>query len=170
MSTILKNFLVVSSLYLFAPTAGALSLGDTTGELRMPQQVTKSLGGDTQTVTDQLQDKLGVTPTQAAGGTGALMSLAKSQLQGDQFSQVEDKMSGVSGLLGGDKNSVLGSLIPKVSSMADVKNTFDSLGLSANSIAQFAPMILNFLKQQGLGTGVLGSLSSLWQVESPTGA
>jgi hypothetical protein len=168
MSNILKQFLVISSLYLFAPTAGALDLGtgSGTGALKMPQQINNSLKGDTQTLVSQLQNQLGVSPTQAAGGTGALMSLAKNQLEGNQFSQITDKVSGLSSLLGGNSSSVLGSLIPKVSSMADAKKTFDALGLSANSISQFAPMILDFLKQQGIGTDTLASLGSLWQTGS----
>lgn len=170
MSTILKRFLIVSSLYLLAPSAGALDLGTklNTGALNLPQQSVK-VSGEAQQLVSTLQDQLGVTKTQAAGGTGALLQLAQSQLSGGSFGQVTDSVSGLSGLLGGgsgDSNSLLSSALSNVSSMDGVEKAFSALGLQSGAVEQFAPIVLGFLKEQGLGADLIGNLSSLWATGS----
>ncbi|MAA66997.1 MAG: hypothetical protein CL581_19745 [Alteromonadaceae bacterium] len=170
MSTILKRFLIVSSLYLLAPTANALDLGTklNTGALDLPQQSVK-VSGEAQQLVGTLQEQLGVTKTQAAGGTGALLQLAQNQLDGNSFSQVTDSVSGLSGLLGGGSGgsgSLLSSALSNISSMDGVEKAFSALGLQSGAIEQFAPIVLGFLKEQGLGADIIGNLSSLWGVGS----
>lgn len=170
MSTILKRFLIVSSLYLLAPTANALDLGTklNTGALALPQQSVK-VSGEAQQLVGTLQEQLGVTKTQAAGGTGALLQLAQNQLDGNSFSQVTDSVSGLSGLLGGGSGgsgSLLSSALSNISSMDGVEKAFSALGLQSGAIEQFAPIVLGFLKEQGLGADIIGNLSSLWGVGS----
>ena len=170
MSTILKRFLIVSSLYLLAPTANALDLGTklNTGALDLPQQSVK-VSGEAQQLVGTLQEQLGVTKTQAAGGTGALLQLAQNQLDGNSFSQVTDSVSGLSGLLGGGSGgsgSLLSSALSNISSMDGVEKAFSALGLQSGAIEQFSPIVLGFLKEQGLGADIIGNLSSLWGVGS----
>jgi len=46
--------------------------------------------------------------------------------------------------------------------MDSVLKAFSSLGLSPDMVAQFAPTILKFLGNEGVGTNILGSLQGLW--------
>ncbi|WP_111495438.1 DUF2780 domain-containing protein [Marinobacter bohaiensis] len=166
MNTIIKRFLIVSSLYLLAPSAGALDLGSKleSGSMLLPEESVEVTGEASALVSD-LQEQLGVTQTQAAGGAGALMQLAQSQLGGTSFSQVSDEVSGLGSLLGssGDGSSnLLSSALSNVSSMDGVEKAFGALGLQPSAIEQFAPVILDFLQEQGLGSDLLGNLTSLW--------
>lgn len=167
MNSILKRFLIVSSLYLLAPSAGALDLGSKldSGGMLMPKESVK-VTGEAQSLVGDLQKQLGVTQTQAAGGAGALLQLAKSQLEPASFGNITDQVSGLRSLVGGGagegSGNLLTSALSNISSMGGVEKAFSALGLQPAAVEQFAPVILDFLKQQGLGADLLGNLSSLW--------
>jgi len=161
MSTSLKQFLLVSSIYLLAPTAGAFSLNDalTTGTETLSS--TTEVTGEAQQLVGQLQNDLGVTKTQAVGGTGALLQLAQNQLGTDAMSSLTSEASGLSSLLGGGGG--LGeSLLSNVTSMDGVQTAFSALGMDAGMIQQFVPIVMGFLGNQGVGSSLLGQLQSLW--------
>lgn len=131
-----------------------------------------------------LGSNLNVTPEQAVGGTGALLGLAKNKLTGNDYSQLSksvpglDQLAGTSALsslgslnglgnvLGNSGNSagssVLNSALGNVQSMADVNKAFTALGMDSSMVSQFAPLILQYLGQQGAGGTALQSLGSLW--------
>ena len=119
--------------------------------------------GDAKKLVESLTGDLGVSPKQAAGGTAAMLALAKNQLPADQFSGITDKVPGISDLLGGGEGGGLAaSALSQVSNMDSVLKAFSSLGLSPDMVAQFAPTILKFLGNEGVGTNILGSLQGLW--------
>lgn len=161
MNAILKQFLFVSSIYLLAPTAGAFSLDDTISKGAQALSSTKEVSGEAQQLLGQLEGQLDVTETQAAGGTGALLQLAKSELGANTVSEVTSKASGLSGLLGGDSN-LAGGLLSNISSMSGVESAFSALGMDAGMIQQFVPVIMEFLGGQGVGSSLLGQLQGLW--------
>ncbi|RMN93864.1 hypothetical protein ALQ51_00588 [Pseudomonas cannabina] len=128
-----------------------------------------------------LGTQLNVTPEQAVGGTGALLGLAKNKLSNADFSQLAksvpglEQMSGTSALesLGGanglgsllgksGNNSMLNSALGNVQNMGDVNNAFKALGMDSTMVSQFAPLILQYLGQQGASGSALQSLSGLW--------
>lgn len=167
MNTIIKRFLIVSSLYLLAPSVGALDLGNKleTGALLVPENEV-AVDGKARTLVDELQDQLGVTRTQAAGGAGAMFQLAKNELDPAQFGTLSEQISGLGSLLGGGSGSqsegLMASALSGISSLQGVENAFSALGLQGNAVEQFAPVILKFLKNQGLSGDLLGTLTSLW--------
>jgi hypothetical protein len=123
------------------------------------------VAGDTATLVSNLTSQLGVSKTQAAGGTAALLSMAQSNLDGGQFSGITDKVSGLTGLLGGGESGSSGlasSLLGNVQSLQGVQSAFSALGMSPDMIGQFAPVILKFLGGQGVAGNLLGSLQGLW--------
>lgn len=164
MSTILKQFLFVSSIYLLAPTAGAFSLNDSISSGTQALSSTKEVGGDAQQLLGELEGQLGVSETQAAGGTGALLQLAKSELGTDTMSAVTSKASGLTSLLGGG-NSLSDSMLSNISSMSGVESAFTALGMDASMIQQFVPVVMGFLGDQGVGSSLLGQLQGLWAPE-----
>jgi len=130
-------------------------------------------------------DGLDVTPTQALGGSGALLQLAKQQLGSNDYAQLAksvpgiDKLTGDSGL---DQLSQLGALtgllgqsdtsvnaqtaavVDNVQSLGDVNQAFSALGMDAGMVGQFAPILLQYLGSQGVGGSLLQSLGSIWGV------
>ncbi|WP_235399604.1 DUF2780 domain-containing protein [Pseudomonas ogarae] len=118
-----------------------------------------------------LGSELKITPEQAIGGAGAMLGLAKNRLSEPQFSELSKSvpgldqiagnsaiggLNGLGGLLGGgsDKNALLDGLLGNVKDTGDLNNAFSALGMDSGMIGQFAPIILQYLGQQG----VAGSL------------
>ena len=127
-----------------------------------------------------LGTQLNITPTQAIGGTGAMLGLAKNQLSSTDYTQLSksvpglDKLSGnnalgglsgLSGLLGkSDAKNVnaLNTALSDVKTTSDMNNAFSALGMDSGMVGQFAPVILQYLGQQGVGGTLLQSLGGIW--------
>jgi hypothetical protein len=119
---------------------------------------------------------LGVTPQQAVGGTSAMLGLAKNQLSSTDYSQLAkevpgiDKLSGgagnlaaLSGLLGSSgKAAGLENALGNVKDTNDLNNAFGALGMDSGMVGQFAPVLLKYLGDQGVGGPLLQSLGNIW--------
>ncbi len=161
MNAVLKQFLLISSIYLLSPTVDAFSLNDTLSKGTEALSSATEVSGEAQQLVGQLQDQLGVTETQAVGGTSALLQLAKNQLGADTMSTLTSSAPGLDSLLGGT-NSLSGSLLSGISSMDGVQSAFSALGMDSGLIQQFVPIILGFLGNQDVGSSLVGQLQSLW--------
>ncbi len=113
-------------------------------------------------VVGALVKQLGVTETQATGGAGALFQMAKTKMTDSAFSQVSNSVPGMAGLLGAvpqakpasSTGNLLGALATATGndtliSAASLANTFQQLDLSKGMISQFAPVLVNYVKQSG---------------------
>ncbi|UQI30738.1 DUF2780 domain-containing protein [Pseudomonas bijieensis] len=126
-----------------------------------------------------LGSDLKITPEQAIGGAGAMLGLAKNRLSEPQFSELSKSvpgldqiagnsaiggLNGLGGLLGGgsDKNALLDGLLGNVKDTNDLNNAFSALGMDSGMIGQFAPVILQYLGQQGVGSSLLQNLGGIW--------
>lgn len=126
-----------------------------------------------------LGSELKITPEQAIGGAGAMLGLAKNQLSEPQFSELSKSvpgldqiagnsaiggLNGLGGLLGGgtDKNALLDGLLGNVKDTRDLNNAFSALGMDSGMIGQFAPVILQYLGQQGVASSLLQNLGGIW--------
>jgi hypothetical protein len=122
-----------------------------------------------------LTSLLNVSPEQAIGGAGAMLGLAKNQLSSTDYSQLAesvpglDMLSGVgqlgalSGLLGSSGMSAgLGSVLGNVTNTNDLNGAFSALGMDSGMVGQFAPVILQYLGQQGVGGSLLENLGGIW--------
>ena len=119
---------------------------------------------------------LNITPQQAVGGTRAMLGLAKNQLSSTDYSQLAkevpgiDKLSGgsgnlaaLSGLLGSSgKSAGLENALGNVTDTNDLNNAFGALGMDSGMVGQFAPVLLKYLGDQGVGGPILQSLGSIW--------
>ena len=161
MNAILKQFLIVSSIYLLAPTAGAFSINDALSSGTKALSSTTQVNGEAQQLIGKLQNQLGVSEAQAVGGTGALLQLAKNQLGTDAMNTLTNEAPGLSNLLGGG-SSLSKSLLSNISSMSGVQSSFSALGMDSAMIQQFVPILMGFLGDKGVGSSLLGKLQSLW--------
>ncbi|MGH8446837.1 MAG: DUF2780 domain-containing protein [Solimonas sp.] len=179
-------------LTLAAVPAFASSLGDAGKMLNAATAQTgtgTTTTSPTSALLGTLGSQLKVTPQQATGGTAALLGLAKNKLSGGDYSQLTSSVPGLDQLSGSNAMSMLGglggassklgglggglggsqagggnlsSMLGNVGSMGDVSKVFGSLGMNSGMASQFAPVILNYLGQQGTSSTLLGKLGSLW--------
>lgn len=168
--------LAVSPVFAFNLSDAANAVSGATGGNQNAATTPQAAG-----LLNTLGTKLNVTPEQAVGGTGALLGLAKNKLTGNDYSQLTksvpglDQLSGagalgslgsLGGLTGNSGGSAVSSALGNVKSMADVNSAFSALGMNSSMVGQFAPLILQYLGQQGAGGSALKSLGSLWNVGS----
>lgn len=108
-----------------------------------------------------LTENLGVSSSQAEGGTGLLLDLAKKQLGGDDFSKISNAIpnadslmknipqaSGLGGVLGG-LGGMLGGKAGGLGNMAALAGGFSKLDMDGDMIQKFVPVIMSYLKEQG---------------------
>nr|WP_242551896.1 MULTISPECIES: DUF2780 domain-containing protein [Photobacterium] len=105
-----------------------------------------------------LSTQLGVTPEQAAGGAGALLSAATSQLSGSQATELAKMIPGAEALTGSLPPGI-GALL---GNMETINKIFAALGMDASMVSQFVPVVLQFLGNQGASAGLLQSLGNIW--------
>jgi hypothetical protein len=119
--------------------------------------------------------QLNVTPEQAIGGAGAMLGLAKNQLSSTDYSALAksvpglDQLSGLgelsalAGLLGSSgKAAGLDNALGTIKDTTDLNNAFSALGMDTGMIGAFAPVILQYFGQQGVGGSLLQSLGGIW--------
>ncbi|HEK0909821.1 DUF2780 domain-containing protein [Pseudomonas machongensis] len=126
-----------------------------------------------------LGSELKITPEQAVGGAGAMLGLARNNLSNDDYGQLTkavpglDLLSGANALGGlnglgellgqnSQRSSALSNALGNVENRNDLDNAFKALGMDTGMIGQFAPLILQYLGQQGIAGSLLQSLGSLW--------
>ena len=119
---------------------------------------------------NMLTSQLGVNQEQAAGGAGMIFDLAKEKLGGD-FSQISSAIPEVEGLIdkapdtGGGLMGAIGGLASsfggdKLGNLASLAGGFSKLDLDVGMISKFAPIILDYVKDQA-GDGAMGLLSKV---------
>ena len=113
----------------------------------------------------QLINNLGVNEEQAKGGAGLLFNLAKEKLGSGEFQQIANVVPGMTDLLkaapesGGGLMGALGSAasafgglggkMEGLGNLAQLAGGFSQLGLSADMVGKFVPIVLSFAQNQG---------------------
>lgn len=108
---------------------------------------------------DLVSSQLDVTPTQAAGGVGALMGYASNALPSEYSQQLNSLLPGLESSGGG--NSLTSSLLGSVKDMDSVKTAFSALGMDSSMVDQFIPLIEGYLGDNG-GSDLVGALGNIW--------
>ena len=136
----------------------AFSLSDVTSALggENSDQITQQIADNPLTKT--LISELGVKPEQAAGGAGALLGLAASQLSGPQGNELSKLIPGAEKLT----DSLPMGLGQLLSNQANIDKVFSLLGMDPSMINKFIPVITQFLGQQGASNALLGALDKVW--------
>lgn len=184
---LLKSCALGVALVLAAGSASAFNFADAA---KLASQVSggsdKNLGNANVLNLVSSLNSLGVTPQQALGGTGALLSVASNQMPASEYSQLVQQvpavqqltganglsqLSSLSGLLGGSSKHQVSDAaqvaLGNVQTMADANQAFSALGMDAGLIGQFAPILLQYLSNQGAGGALVQSLASAWGASAP---
>ncbi|WDY57702.1 DUF2780 domain-containing protein [Pseudomonas sp. PSKL.D1] len=185
----MKAFTLATLMTLAASPVFAFNLSDAANAVSAMQ--TQKQQGQVQAPEGQanllntLGSELNITPEQAVGGAGAMLGLARNNLSSDDYGQLTKAVPGLDLLSGANalgSLSGLGDLLGEssenpsalskalgndVKSTTDLDNAFKALGMDTGMIGQFAPLILQYLGQQGIAATLLQNLGSLWTTPAP---
>jgi Protein of unknown function VcgC/VcgE (DUF2780) len=87
-----------------------------------------------------LSSQLGVSDSQASGGVGSMMSLAKTKLSPENYSALTKAIPGIDGYMK-TAQEVLGPGA-KITDMTGLKSAFRRLGMNADMVGKFKPIVL----------------------------
>jgi hypothetical protein len=101
--------------------------------------------------------------------------LAKNQLSSTDYSELAKSVPGLDILSGGGELGALAGLLGATGQAAglnnalgnvkdtdDLNNAFSTLGMDTGMVGLFAPVILQYLGQQGVTGSLLQSLGGIW--------
>jgi len=147
-----KLILVMSIVTIITPanSSGFDSLLKTTESITGVS--TESASNDLMT---SLTSQLGVTESQAAGGTAALLAMASQSLSDTDSSLLNSIVPA------GLSDSLTSQMLSQITDMDGVQKAFSALGLDASMVQQFAPIILQYVTANG-GSSLIDSLTKLW--------
>lgn len=91
---------------------------------------------------------LSVSPAQAQGAAGALLSQAKSQMPAADFGQVAKAIPGIDGLLAAAP-ALGGGAAGKLGGMMALAGSFKQLGLDPALVGKAIPLLTGFLNNKG---------------------
>lgn len=185
----MKAFTLATLMTLAASPVFAFNLGDAANAvsaMQNPQQQGQVHAPAAQAnLLNTLGSQLNITPEQAVGGAGAMLGLARNNLSSDEYGQLTKAvpgldllsganalggLNGLGALLGGEKGSQSAldkALGNDVQNRSDLDTAFKALGMDTGMIGQFAPLILQYLGQQGIAGSLLQNLGSLWTTPAP---
>lgn len=155
--------------------AGQLSAVGTTPGAASTVTGMASAAGQGASLTNVLVQQLGVTPTQAVGGAGAIFSTAQQNMSPTDFAQVSKAVpgmgqylaaapsqaapaAGTAGLMG-TAASALGGSGGSLGTMALLAGSFQSLGMNSGMTSQFIPVVLQYVQTNG-GSATMGLLQN----------
>lgn len=114
-----------------------------------------------QELVTSLVKQLGVTPTQAQGGAGAIFKAAQDRLGSSEFDKLLGGVPGVKDLLGHAPSAGGGGLLGGLASMAgkmgggemaqaaQLLASVSSLGINKDTLMKFIPVVMQFLESKG---------------------
>ncbi|KPL92418.1 DUF2780 domain-containing protein [Vibrio splendidus] len=111
---------------------------------------------ETTPLADTVADQASVTSDQAIGGIGSMLALAQNSLGTADNKELASLIPGMSSLESTGLSSVL-------SSQGAVESAFAGLGMDSSMVTTFAPIILQALQSQGATSGLMDSLTAIWQ-------
>lgn len=120
---------------------------------------------DAGNLVDNIMTETGVNKEQAMGGAGALFEMAEGKMDAGDFKEVANAVPDMQGYLdavpslGG--SSMLSSAATSLTGMPKVQAQFDKLGIGADKVALFTPVVVNYVEKKGgklLGGKLLNAL------------
>lgn len=98
-------------------------------------------------LTSMLTSSLGVTPDQAKGGVGSILTLAQEKLIKGDFDKVAAVIPGASKYV--EQAKALGAVTGPVKNLAGLKSSLGKLGMQPATVSKFIPAVSNFVGKAG---------------------
>ena len=163
----LLSTLFISLVFTFS--LNALDLNDVSNAVSANTSKTKNISSESSDLTSLLVKQLVVNNKQATGGTGSILSYAKSALSATDYKTVADAIPNSDSLLSSAPSSKggLGGLASSLgadsstSGLATLASQFSSLDLDSGMVTKFLPVILDYLKGSG-SSDAMSLLSGLF--------
>lgn len=124
---------------------------------KVQEKATSMTSSSTVDLISMASESLGIDQSQAKGGLGSLLSLAKGNLSQDEFGSISKAIPGISGLLAaapsvenaskGNLLSMAGDVGNKLLQTQMVQQQFSALGLSTDMIVPLIQVLTKFLQQ-----------------------
>lgn len=133
--------LTLAALLILASSAHAFDFGSVVQTLTPAAQSASPVLDQSLTsnpLIKNLTTSLGVTPTQAVGGTAAIINNAKTNMKPADFSALTKQVPQAGTFLGAAPAGLLG--------MGNLPSQFSFLGMDASMITKFTPMVLEYLQ------------------------
>ncbi|NPD46338.1 DUF2780 domain-containing protein [Lentimicrobium sp. S6] len=151
----MKKGILLSLLFVSIFTMGSFAQFDLASK-------TKDAGN----LVENIMSETGVNKEQAMGGAGALFEMAEGKMNAGDFKEVANAVPDIQGYLdavpsltGG--SSTLSAAATTLTGMPKVQAQFDKLGIGADKVALFTPVIVNYVEKKGgklLGSKLLNAL------------
>ncbi|HEY7790203.1 MAG TPA: DUF2780 domain-containing protein [Vicinamibacterales bacterium] len=141
--------LLVSGLAAASPTTTSRAQATST----RAQQKSEIRQSANPTLVGELTRELNATPQQAEGAAGALFHYAQSKLAPPDWQAVAKAVPGMNGLLSAAeanqsaKNTFKNAV--GFSTLADVGQTFQKLGLTPDKVEEAVPVLVSYVKKNG---------------------
>lgn len=94
-----------------------------------------------------LTSQLGVSEDQARGGIGSYLTLLQEKLAKGDFDKIASLVPGASGYL--DSAKKLGAVTGPLKNLQGLNGALGKLGMNAETVAKFTPMVSNYLGKAG---------------------
>ncbi|MFO1320759.1 MAG: DUF2780 domain-containing protein [Burkholderiales bacterium] len=107
------------------------------------------LGGGNADITGALTKQLGVTDSQAKGGVGSVLALAKEKLGGADFDKIAKVIPGADKYLKAATD--LGAVTGKLGDLKGLSGALGKLGMSPDQITKFPPAVTEQVGKLGGG-------------------
>lgn len=133
--------LTIAALLILASNANAFDFGSVVQTLTPAAQSASPALDQSLTsnpLIKNLTTSLGVTPTQALGGTAAIINNAKTNMKPADFSALTKQVPQAGTLLGAAPAGLL--------AMGNLSSQFSFLGMDASMITKFTPLVLEYLQ------------------------
>jgi hypothetical protein len=105
-----------------------------------------------------LTSQLGVSESQATGGIGSYLTLAKEKLSKGNFDKISSLVPGASNYI--EQARSLGAVTGPLKNLAGLNGALGKLGISSETASQFVPMITDYLGKAG-GSSVQSMLGAM---------
>jgi hypothetical protein len=105
-----------------------------------------SMTGQAPDLTGTLAKALGVTDTQASGGVGSMLQLAKEKLASGEFDQIANAIPGSQKYLDSAKQLLGGA---PIGNQAGLQSAFSKLGMSPDMVSKFTPLVADYVGKVG---------------------
>lgn len=146
--------LTLAALLLLISTANAFDFGSLMQTVAPVAQTAAPIADSALTsnpLIKNLTTTLGVTPTQAIGGTAAIINDAKSNMKPTDFTELTKQVPQAGTLLNAAPAGMLG--------LGSIGSQFSFLGMDASMVDKFSPLVLEYL-QSGTTPGMDKILSA----------